>query len=151
MLQNCTSKYYLVTWQLYHPPLPHLPYHISCYPCSNVHIYTHTPHKRHTCTSLQNLMYPQTPSHPHILTLTPSHTHPHRGHMSATRSHCTWPDCSSGTALLLWHHGEVPLPATDWWAPVDVPARLMEHGAAVSQPANFSRHHVCTCLYAALP
>ena len=40
---------------------------------------------------------------------TPLNTHLHRGNMSATRSHWTWSDCTSGTTLLLWHDGEVPL------------------------------------------
>ena len=70
----------------YTPP-PHLPYHISCYPCSNVHIYTHIPHKRHTCTSLQNPMYPQTPSHTHPHTHTLTHSPPHTHTLTHTHTH----------------------------------------------------------------
>ena len=132
-------------------------YTTSPHPCSKcAHLHTHTSQATH----MHLLTKPHVSSNTLTLTLTPSHTHPHTlTHSPSQGSHVHYQVSLHMARLFLWDSSTSVAPrwgsaageATDWWAPVDVPARLMEHGAAVSQPANFSRHNVCTCLYAASP
>jgi len=126
----------------YHTPLSHHKSWYSCSMCTFTHTYPHTPH---TATHVYTYPCPCKTSrfqtHPCTLTLTPSpsHTHPHmqgwyvRYQVSLNTTRLLLWDNS--TSVALWW-GSTAREATDWWAPEDVPARLMEHGVIVSQAAN---------------